>query len=43
MKTKRFFSLFLLTVLVLSLWTAPQAAALDDHEVPAPAALLVEA
>ena len=29
MKTKRFFSLFLLMVLVLSLWTAPHAAALD--------------
>ena len=43
MKTKRFFSLFLLMVLVLSLWTAPHAAALDDPEVQAKAALLVDA
>ena len=43
MKTKRFFSLFLLTALFLSLWTAPHAAALDDPEVQAKAALLVDA
>lgn len=43
MKTKRFFSLFLLTALFLSLWTAPHAAALDNPEVQAKAALLVDA
>ena len=43
MKTRRFLSVFLLVVLTLSLWTAPQAAALEDPDIQAKAALLVDA
>ena len=42
MKTKRFFSLFLSLILILSLWTAPQAAAVADPDIQAKAALLVD-
>lgn len=42
MKTKRFFSLFLILILVINLWTAPQAAAVEDPNILAKAALLVD-
>ncbi len=43
MKTRRFFSVFLFAALVLSLWAPPSAAALDDPDILAKAALLVDA
>jgi D-alanyl-D-alanine carboxypeptidase (penicillin-binding protein 5/6) len=42
MKTKRFFSLFLILTLVMSLWATPQAAAVEDPNIQAKAALLVD-
>ena len=42
MKTKRFFSLFLILTLVVSLWATPQAAAVEDPDIQAKAALLVD-
>ena len=42
MKTKRFFSLFLILTLVMSLWATPQAAAAEDPDIQAKAALLVD-
>lgn len=43
MKTKRFLSIFLLLALTVSLWTMPHAAALEDPNILAKAALLVDA
>ncbi|WP_295580346.1 D-alanyl-D-alanine carboxypeptidase family protein [uncultured Oscillibacter sp.] len=43
MKTRRFLSLFLLAAVTLGLWTAPRAAALEDPDILAKAALLVDA
>ncbi|MDD3346642.1 D-alanyl-D-alanine carboxypeptidase family protein [Oscillibacter sp.] len=43
MKTRRFFALFLLLSLLFSLWTAPSAAAVEDPNILAKAALLVDA
>jgi len=42
MKTKRFFSLFFILTLVVSLWATPQAAAVEDPDIQAKAALLVD-
>lgn len=43
MKTRRFFSLFFLMSLLFSLWTPSRAAAVDDPQIQAKAALLVDA
>lgn len=43
MKTKRFLSVFLLVILVISLFAVPTAAALEDPNIQAGAALLVDA
>ena len=43
MKKRRFLSVFLLIVLAMSLWCAPQASALEDPDILAKAALLVDA
>ncbi len=43
MKINRFLSFFLLTALSLSLWSSPQAAALEPPEIQCKAALLVDA
>ena len=42
MKTKRFFALFLTLLLTMSLWATPQAAAVEDPNILAKAALLVD-
>ena len=42
MKTKRFFALFLTLLLAMSLWVTPQAAAVEDPNILAKAALLVD-
>ncbi len=43
MKTKRFFAVFLLLMLTVGLWMTPRAAALEDPDIRAKAALLVDA
>lgn len=43
MKTKRFLSVFLLLTLLVSLFAMPRAAALEDPDIKAKAALLVDA
>ncbi len=43
MRTKRFFTVFLLVTLLVSLFVTPQAAALEDPNIQAEAALLVDA
>lgn len=42
MKTKRFLSLFLILTLAVTLWMTPQAAAVEDPDILAKAALLVD-